>query len=596
MTTTNTLIPDYLDIDYNSAKETLQTLLAANPVFKDVDYEGANITTIIELIAYLISMNTYYMNMIAKNQYIPTANMYETTHMLSQLGGYNPMGYRSSSTLLYINMNVSACSTSIGTSATSAGEVVIVPEWSEISNGEGITNPDTGRTISFVTVSPTTTYSLSAMESSAIDNIFLVPIVAREGYIVKYNYVGDDIGDNKIYLPQNTYDYDDDLEDEEHTIKLYVENVEWTRISDWFESSDEITNAFMFKIDKYGRYYVEFSDTRNVPTSINKLSIYVIVSSGVNGDVPSDSINDPTTTFLELESGGYVPLSCYTVTNPVASIGGSSPESIDEIKSSTLGSLHSQYRNVTKNDYISHLESRADIVQANVWGEQEQNPSGSVQDYNKVYISLVPSVWNSGTVSASAGSSTSDEEMSSLPLSAIAYTTDWTAEISEYLKPRKILTCFEYYVVPELLFFKFKIGLKIKTNYTYTAVKTAVENKLKYYFDSYNRSFNEKISFIDITEYLLDITKSSPTDTFSDVKGLRAVIFRELDIVTYSPDPPDYYTYKTINEYDENNIQYPYYVEEPTASYDNKLRTVQLGHDQFPMLYVPYDTFSQELN
>lgn len=594
MTTTNTLIPDYLDIDYNSAKETLQTLLAANPVFKDVDYEGANITTIIELIAYLISMNTYYMNMIAKNQYIPTANMYETTHMLSQLGGYNPMGYRSSSTLLYINMNVSACSTSIGTSATSAGEVVIVPEWSEISNGEGITNPDTGRTISFVTVSPTTTYSLSAMESSAIDNIFLVPIVAREGYIVKYNYVGDDISDNKIYLPQNTYDYDDDLEDEEHTIKLYVENVEWTRISDWFESSDTITNAFMFKVDKYGRYYIEFSDTRNVPTSINKISVYAIVSSGVNGNVPSDSINDPTTTFLELESGGYVPLSCYTVTNPVASIGGSSPESIDEIKASTLGSLHSQYRNVTKNDYISHLESRADVVQANVWGEQEQNPSGSVQDYNKVYISLVPSVWNSGTVSASAGSSTSDEEMASLPLSAIEYTNDWTAEISEYLKPRKILTCYEHYVVPELLFFKFKIGLKIKTNYTYTAVKTAVENKLKYYFDSYNRSFNEKISFIDITEYLLDITKASPTDTFSDVKGLRAVIFRELDIVVWDSTTP-YYTYKTIYEYDETDVQYPYYVEEPSATYDNKLRTIQLGHDQFPMLYVPYDTFSQEM-
>lgn len=595
MTTENTLIPDYLDIDYNTAKNTLQTLLASNPVFRDVDYEGANITTIIELIAYLISMNTYYMNMIAKNQYIPTANMYETTHMLSQLGGYNPMGYRSSSTLLELNFNVSACSTSIGTSATSGGEVIIIPEWSEISNGESITNPDTGRTISFVTVSPTTTVPLSAMPSSGI-NEFFVNILSREGYVVRYDYVGADIVDNKIYLPINTYDYDDDLEDYARTIRVYVEDVEWTRLSDWFESSDEITDAFMFKIDKYGRYYVEFSDTRNVPTSINKLSVYAIISSGVNGNVPRDSINSPVSTFLPLESGGYVPLSCYTVTNPVASIGGSSPESIDEIKSSTLGSLHSQYRNVTKNDYISHLESRADIVQSNVWGEQEQNPSGSVQDYNKVYISLVPSVWNSGTVSASAGSSTSDEEMETLPLSAIAYTTDWTAEISEYLKPRKILTCYEHYVVPELLFFKFKIGLKIKTNYTYTAVKTAVENKLKYYFDSYNRSFNEKISFIDITEYLLDITKSSPTDTFSDVKGLRAVIFRELDIVTYSPDPPDYYTYKTINEYDENNIQYPYYVEEPTSSYDNKLRTVQLGHDQFPMLYVPYDTFSQELN
>jgi hypothetical protein len=51
---TNTLIPDYMDIDYNTAKERLQTLLSANPVFKDINYEGANITTFIELIAYLI--------------------------------------------------------------------------------------------------------------------------------------------------------------------------------------------------------------------------------------------------------------------------------------------------------------------------------------------------------------------------------------------------------------------------------------------------------------------------------------------------------------------------------------------------------------
>ena len=105
---TNTLIPDYMDIDFDTAKATLKELLAANPVFKDYDYEGANITIMIELISYLIQLNTYYMNMVAKNQYIPTANMYETTHMLSKLGGYNPMGYRSAATTLSVDINVSA--------------------------------------------------------------------------------------------------------------------------------------------------------------------------------------------------------------------------------------------------------------------------------------------------------------------------------------------------------------------------------------------------------------------------------------------------------------------------------------------------------
>ena len=82
-TQTNTLIPDYMDMDFNTAKSTLQALLAANPVFKDVDYEGSNINIIIELISYLISLNTYYMNQIARNQFIPTSNTYETSHMVA---------------------------------------------------------------------------------------------------------------------------------------------------------------------------------------------------------------------------------------------------------------------------------------------------------------------------------------------------------------------------------------------------------------------------------------------------------------------------------------------------------------------------------
>jgi hypothetical protein len=39
---------------------------------------------------------------------------------------------------------------------------------------------------------------------------------------------------------------------------------------------------------------------------------------------------------------------------------------------------------------------------------------------------------------------------------------------------------------------------------------------------------------------------------------------------------------------------YPYYVEAPFTTYDNKLRTIQLGFKQFPMIYIPSDTFSLE--
>jgi hypothetical protein len=264
--TTNTLIPDYMDIDFSTSKSRLVELLKQNPVFKDLDYEGSNITVLIELISYMIGLNTYYMNMIAKNQFISTSDMYETTHMLSQLGGYNPMGYRSSSTTLTLTLDVSATITEAG--AASGSTLLVIPEWSEVGNTAGVTNPTTGNSIKYITTNPTTSYSLSAIstsDSAVSANTYIINIDAREGYILRYDYTGNDINDNKIFLPYNTYDYDDDLEDTAETIKIYVNDIKWTRLSDWFEETEETTTAFMFKYDKYGRYYIEFSDTRDIP-------------------------------------------------------------------------------------------------------------------------------------------------------------------------------------------------------------------------------------------------------------------------------------------------------------------------------------------
>lgn len=585
MTTTNTLIPDYLDISFNTSKSRLIDLLKANPIFKDVDYEGANVTILIELISYLISLNTYYLNMIAKNQYISTSNMYETTHMLSQLGGYNPMGYRSYSTQLTISLDVTA--TTMACSASSASELLIVPEWSEVGSSSGITNPLTGNTIKYITTTPTTSFSVSAIASTS-GSTYEIDIDAREGYIVRYDYVGADIDDNnQIFVPANTYDYDDDLEDTSETIKVYVNDVKWTRLSDWFEDAETTTTAFMFKYDKYGRYYIEFSNTRDIPTSIDVINVYIIVSSGVNGYMSADLINTPITDLIIKSNGSALSTTCYTVTNSASTIGGSSPETIDEIRDSTIGSLHSQYRSVTKNDYISFLESRADIVQANVWGEQEQNPSGAVQDYNKVYISVIPSEWCDSTITIVPSTGT-------VPTSAVSFVTTWSDDISEYLKPRKIITVYEEFVVPELLYFSFTIGLKIKTNYTYSDVLQDVKDKITYYFNSYNRSFSEQISFIDISEYVLDTTKTSSDDTFSNIKGLRSLVFRDLKIKVYDGNPGG----TTLSIAEPTATTYPRYVEEISeigGSVDNTLRTVQLGPNQFPMYDSTLSTFIMEI-
>jgi hypothetical protein len=590
MTTNNNLIPSFIDLDFQTSNDNLKQLLGQNPVFKDIDYTGSNITTLVDLISYLISLNTYYMNIIAKNQFLPTSNLYETTHMLSQLGGYNPMGYRSSSLTLNIDINISASCLEVA--ELSASSAIIVPEWVEISNSMGLKNTDTDKIISFVNLTPTNRHSfvdIVTYGETNNTNIYTIELNAREGYIVRYDYKGSDLSNNRIYLPFNTYDYDDDINDDVETVIVYVNDNKWTRLSDWFDRSDEISEAYMFKYDKYGRYYIEFSETRTTPNIIDEITIISIVSSGENGDVAANIIDLPPADFLTVEDGTSLSTNCYTVYNPTSSIGGSGPETIDEIKSSTIGSLHSQYRNVTKTDYISHLNSRADIVQVNVWGEQENSPDGNPQDYNKVYISIVPSTWNDSTVSILP--TAADPDTITTPISAVGYNEEYISNISDYLKPRKILTTYEEYVIPRLLFFKFKIGLKIKQNYTYTSVMNDVKRKLEYYFSEYNRTFNEKISFTDIIEYMLDTSINSPDDTFQNINGLRLIVIRDIDIVEY--DETSEYVNVTIYE-PNSDFNYPQYLEEETLNIDNKLRNIQLGNNQFPMLFITSDTFNLE--
>jgi hypothetical protein len=85
-------------------------------------------------------------------------------------------------------------------------------------------------------------------------------------------------------------------------------------------------------------------------------------------------------------------LTSVTITNPYSTTGGSDPETITQVKENTKETVNTQYRNVTKTDYITYLEQHNYIIKANVWGEQDAHPDGgNIYDYNKVFITMIPS-------------------------------------------------------------------------------------------------------------------------------------------------------------------------------------------------------------
>jgi len=543
-------------MDFATAKSTLIELLQKNPIYANyrLDAEGNNITILIELIAYLNQLTTYYTNMLAKNQYLSTSELFETTHMLAGHSGYNPQGYRSSQGVVTVTIDTSAAGLEVN-------DVITIPSWKKMYCTE-LSHPITGEVIQFAnTITETSTVATTA-------SALTMSVSAREGVITSLTYHGSDIeNDYRLYLPMQPYDYGDDIDNGVPCMVLFVNGTPWTRLSDFYESSSGLTennNVFMMKIDKYKRYFIEFSSSRNVPNNQDEILIGLLKTSGIYGNVPSGSIINSESQFVyNVTDSAWVSNNYVSLSNSVATIGGAGVETVEEIKQSAIGSYHSQFRNVNKDDYISHLESRADVVKATVWGEQDISPSGSTADYNRVYMSLIPSIWDASTISSTTTSAGL--------IVPSAYNTTWKNVIMEYLEPRKIITTYEEFVLPDLIYFSFIVGLKIRTNYTFAAVQADVVAKLTYYMLSSRRYFHDIISHTDIIDFMMDTTIESDSDDFDCVKGLQTFTVR--DIIRDNG---------AINAY--GSATFPYYMTALEATYDNQIRRIQLGYNQFPML------------
>jgi len=586
----NKLIPTYLEADFNTSLEKLKRTLALSDTFKDYNFEGSNITMIMELMSYLSDMNSFYTNMVSKNIYADTADIYETVHRLVTQKGYIPKGYISSQAT--VTVTVSGDTDEL----FSYGDQLYISEWQSINTG--LKKEDSTEIFYNLTIPLTTNVSTSG-------NTFTFDIEMREGTMETLRYRGEDMIDNNIILPFKEYDHGS-YPFEVPSIRFISNDIQWTRIDEFYDNMSGLNvddNIFVLSYDKYNRYNIGFSNSRNTPDANEVISVDVLVSNGSDGIIGPLSINidnSDLTGFLIYNSTKniYIPVDNITqFTNLESSVGGSIPETVSQLKSNSSGSSHSQFRNITKTDYKSHLEMRSDVVRGFAWGEQESNP-GNTNEYNKIYISVIPQMGND-TYFTSDVITTSPVNWVDTNTPSISgsidipdlYTTSFINDLLVYLEERKMMNVYETLVLPELIYFRFDIGIRVKRTYNYVNVMTAVKNKLTYFFDSNNRSFNEEINFMDIKNFIMDRSISSSTDNFSNIAGVDYLTIR--DIVTYTPSlsgSGEEYIYEP-----NTNLDYPQYT---IDSYDthvgNILRPIKVGFSQFPCLAIDMCVFTQE--
>lgn len=592
------LTPDYISLDFLSAKEKLINLMRNTDTFKDYNYEGANVTMLLELVSYITDLTSFYVNEVAKNVYPDTANIYETTHSLVSQRGYQPNGYISADVELMITVKRDSDTTEF----FKENDQLYIPAWYPLDTGQKNIYGDK------IIYSTTSSYTYTVPSSGDIDEVsFLVPVKQGTPFTVSYN--GQDIVDGAIVLPfkkfdTGTFPYREDLP----SLLVFVNEEPWTRVSDFYDELSGLgvnDNVYKFVYDKYGRYNIQFSTARNMPNSKSRVRVILMESLGVNGTLGANllikemadgaimSENVPVlidrnwsivdTPFMKnLTQNIIVDGTQLGITNPSASVNGSDPETILEIKENSKKVANAQSRNVTKYDYIGDLEKRSDIIKANVWGEQEENRN-NVYDYNKVYISVVPRDWTMQTIATSAHTWIDPMVPNINQVIDIPYEFNelFEDDLKRYLEPKKILSTYEEFIVPNLVYFKFEIGILPKRMYNFNNISSDVRNKLAYYFESSNRAFNEVIDFRDIHNFILDTTITTSTNKFENVRGIQNLVFRDIALYASVPVSSDPMEIFQLND-DKN---YPMFsVQEYDVRYDNLLKPIKLGLNQFPAL------------
>ena len=547
------ITPDYLNIDFNTLVSKIKSELQSSEEFKDYNYAGSNISILIELCSYIGELNTFYLNQISKNILPGDVEIYEPASKQAQLGGYSPLGPLSSEVLLEVTVD----------SGINENDQVVINEGTTIFNDDNVP---------FVSLD---TYSFDT--SGAGPYHFQIPLV--QGEIREVQYRGSDLVDDKIILPFTQYAHNKDVP----VIKVWVNGEEWDRVFDVFEliSPIESTNkVYQYQFNEYQNHIVQFSQSRKVPKKTDDIEIQVIFTLGPDGNVGPNSFSDVPVGFLRNTTQDIdVPIESISIAN-LSSTGGLNPEGIEEIVSGYTSNLHSQLRNVTKRDYIGHLKQHPQIINGNAYGEAEKTQGqGDPQEYNRTYLQVIPHFWDTSTIETSGYEWTESPSVSGYIEIPYSINPDFETEILDWTAERKMLNVYESVVLPELVYFGFQIGIRVKATSNFTLVTEDLKRKLGFFFHPKHREFGEKINFLDIENFLMDSSISDGEDNFSQLQGIRNLVIRDI------------YAHTGINPI--GSSVFPKYTEE-ILDVNNTLLGIQLRYDQFPAVSLEHLSFRVE--
>ena len=113
---------NFSDLEFSQIKDSIKDYLRANSNFTDYDFEGSNLSTIIDTLAYNTYITSYNANMVTNEVFIDSATLRENVVSLARNIGYVPRSKKAS--YANVTFTVDASATTAVTVTLKAGSVM----------------------------------------------------------------------------------------------------------------------------------------------------------------------------------------------------------------------------------------------------------------------------------------------------------------------------------------------------------------------------------------------------------------------------------------------------------------------------------------
>jgi hypothetical protein len=354
-------LTQFTNLNFEDIKTSIKAYLRENSNFSDMDFEGSNLSILINILAYNSYSSAYNTNMAVNETFIDSATLRENVVSLARNIGYVPRSSRAARALVAIDVS----------NLDSNTETVSIQP-GIIANGS--TNDS-----SFLFSIPEE-ITFPVVESEAGANIEIY-----QGQYIKNTFVVDQSQPNQRFvIPNNNVDTS--------TIKVKIRNNSSDNTTTDYNLVDNIigitstSNIYLIQETSDEKYEVLFGDGifGKKLSSGNVIEIGYIKTNGKSGNGVKQF--NFAGTFKDqdgaTESGFNAVLAALE-----PSQNGDSIEPLESVKYYAPRLYASQYRAVTANDYEAILPSIfPNIESVSAYGGEELDPP----QFGRVYISAKP--------------------------------------------------------------------------------------------------------------------------------------------------------------------------------------------------------------